>query len=162
MQTVQIDKLGASVFDGTTLLNPAVDPVTIQTLPAESRTVITIPAGVAVGQFNIGALLGIPSGNAFMIHDIAIGGTFGGNYTGGSIAFLGPLDPNLLARPSASFPLVGTPGIGITDGPRWLLPEYLLAITTVVADTGPYRVVLLVEKLPNQKLMASVASGMIS
>jgi hypothetical protein len=162
VQTVQIDKLGTAPFDGTTVLDPLAVPITVQTFSGESRTVISIPSGFAVGQINIGALLGIPSGNPFMIHDLSITGDFAGNFTGGSVQILGPPDPITISRPALTFPLVGTPGIHVPDGPRWLLPTFLLAITTLVGDTGPYRIVMLVEQNPNQKLAASVASGMLS
>lgn len=162
MQTLQIDKLGTGLFDGTTLLNPAIDPITITRDAAENRTILTIPDGTAVGRIDIGDILGIPPGNAFLVHSISIGGDFFALFTGGSIQILGPPDPTAVSRPSFDFDLTGTPGIRITDGSRWFLPNNLLAITTVGPDVGPYRVVLLVEKIPNQKLAASVASGMLS
>lgn len=162
MQTLQIDKLGAGLFDGTTLLNPAIDPVIITRDAAESRTILTIPDGTAVGRIDIGAILGIPAINSFMVHDIAIGGDFIGAFTGGNIQILGPPNPTAVSRPTLTYDLTAATGIRVTSGPRWFLPNYLLGITTAGPDTGPYRVVLLVEKIPNQKLMASVASGMLS
>ncbi len=162
MQTLQIDKLGTAPFDGTTLLNPAITPVAITKEPSENRTILTIPDGVAVGRIDIGSLLGIPTGNTYNLHDAALGGDFAGSFTGGVFEILGPPNPTNVGRASRPFPLTGGTGIGITGGTHWFLPGSLMAITTVVADTGPYRVVLLVEDLPNQKLMAAIASGEIS
>ena len=163
MQILQIDKRGTALFDGTTLVDPDLNPsITVENIGEENRTVVTIPDGVAAGRFDVADLLGIPEDNTFVLHELSIGGDFAGDFTGGLIQILGPPNPLNTGRSVKPITLSGTSGITIFGGSQWNPPGSLLAIRTDAPDIGPYRVVVMVEKVPNQKLMAAIASGELS
>ena len=165
MQTIQIDKLGVGVFDGTTLVTPGVTAgVTITRDPAESQILIEIADGVPAGQFDLLEIVNIAPTNSLAMVGGSIGGDFLGLWTGGTFGIVSPPDPATNTRDTATIAILsafGGTGIlaGIFNIPRWFPVQHLFSILTVPGDPGPYRVILLVEERPTLPLEAAFAGA---
>lgn len=163
MQTIQIDKLGTAIFDGATLVTPGVTTgVTVTKDATENQILITIANGVAAGRFDLRQIVNIAPTNSLALLAASIGGDFAATtFTSGEFALVGPDNPlgtnteqsqQLADLAGGTGILVGNAPSGI---PRWVPVQHLLGITTNVADTGPYRVILLVEERPTIQLEAA-------
>lgn len=165
MQTIQIDKLGTALFDGTTLVTPGVTiGVTVQQVPAENQILINIADGVAAGRFDLREIVNIAPTNSLALLAASITGDFLGDFSGGSMGIIGPDNPTGSGTEQEA--VLGTLVNGILVGgpagsaliPRWFPVDHLLSITTIAGDDGPYRVILLVEERPTLPLEAAFAS----
>lgn len=168
MQTIQIDKLGAVPFDGTTLVTPGTTPgVTISQDAAENQILIEIAAGVPVGRFDLRSIVNIAPTNSLALLSASIGGDFlAPTFTSGGFFIVGPDNPTGSGTEQSSLigTLAGSSGILVGGSPpsssipRWFPVQHLLGIVTDPADPGPYRVILLVEERPTLPLEAAFSA----
>jgi hypothetical protein len=160
VQTIQIDKLGTAIFDATTLVRPGITPgVSITKDATQSQILITIAAGIAAGRFDLREIANVAPTNSLALVSMSIGGDFGGDFTAGDFFIIGPDSPaNNGTEGTIVLGAIDPKGVLVGD-PRWFPEQHLLGISTAVADTGPYRVILLVEERPTLPIEAGFVAA---
>ncbi len=168
MHTIQIDKLDAVPFDGTTLVTPGVTPgVTISQDAGQNQILINIDPGVAAGRFDLRQIVNIAPTNSLALLAASIGAAFlPPTFTSGGFSIVGPDNPTGSGTEQSLLigDLTGSDGILVggppptSTIPHWFPVQHLLGILNDPVDTGPYRVILLVEERPTLPLEAAFAA----
>lgn len=152
--TIQIDKLGAVGPDGLTPLD-LTNPLVTRT-QANDRIIITIPDGIAFGNFDPGEIVGLNNVPYMLLSATMKSSLF--MFTNGTVALSGPQAPggafltrkNLLLLPDIS---LGAIFLGSALVPR----DHILRFTST--DAGPYTIITTLEPVRNVGLVAAYTAG---